>query len=232
MISVITTTHNDKDKLHHLYYSLKKQTFKNFEWIIADDGSDDGTWDAIRGYAKSKKVKIDAFAQLNKGMRLARNINNALRRAEGRIVFVVFADTYLEPNTLELVHRFYDDDSFGCGLRRNVNQDKTFHSWDWRIRDDSRMIGLVLDIEKYTHPYTMMCGNSMIAGRKSLEKIGYWPEEYEGYGKEDWCTYLRLYRLGLKPKLYNNIIVNHFWHGHSSPDSENNTKLFDKELKQ
>lgn len=43
MITVLTPTYNRKEKLVNLYESLVKQTNKNFEWIVIDDGSTDKT---------------------------------------------------------------------------------------------------------------------------------------------------------------------------------------------
>lgn len=39
-ISVITATFNAEENLSHLIYSLENQTYKNFEWIVADGGAD------------------------------------------------------------------------------------------------------------------------------------------------------------------------------------------------
>lgn len=42
-ISIITPTYNRAKTLHRVFESLEKQTYKNFEWIIIDDGSTDET---------------------------------------------------------------------------------------------------------------------------------------------------------------------------------------------
>ena len=43
MITVFTPSYNRKKELKDLYESLKKQTNKDFEWLIVDDGSSDNT---------------------------------------------------------------------------------------------------------------------------------------------------------------------------------------------
>ena len=43
MISVFTATYNRANELKELYKSLQNQTYKDFEWIIVDDGSTDDT---------------------------------------------------------------------------------------------------------------------------------------------------------------------------------------------
>ena len=43
MVTIFTPTYNRAHLLVKLYESLKKQTSKNFEWLVVDDGSTDGT---------------------------------------------------------------------------------------------------------------------------------------------------------------------------------------------
>ena len=48
MITVFTPTYNRAHLLPRLYESLCKQTFKDFEWVIVDDGSVDDTKEVVR----------------------------------------------------------------------------------------------------------------------------------------------------------------------------------------
>ncbi len=50
LISVFTPTYNRADLLHRLYDTLILQTYKNFEWIIVDDGSKDNTKDVVSSF--------------------------------------------------------------------------------------------------------------------------------------------------------------------------------------
>jgi glycosyltransferase involved in cell wall biosynthesis len=230
MISVISATYNHNRSIEFLYESLCKQTYKDFEWIVADDGSNDGTWQRLQWFDTLKQINMDAMSQLNRGMRLSQNINRAFRRAKGDILFVIMGDSFIDDDVLQKISEEYVPGTAGSCLRLNVNKDKTFHSWDWRMGNNRSAMGKILDMEDDPAPYYRLTGNSMLLERKTLESIGWWPENYVGYGKEDHCVYLRLFRKGVKLLMYNNITVNHFWHGESGVDSENNTKLFNEEL--
>ncbi|RLB83746.1 MAG: hypothetical protein DRH17_00910 [Deltaproteobacteria bacterium] len=232
-ISVVTGTYNHIKLLPKLYQSLKNQTYKHFEWIICDDGSNDGTWELIQDYASEDWV--EGFAQTNKGMRLARSLNNGIRHAKGNPVFFVMGDSYLDVDTLEKLAQSYIPQSAGSGLRRHVNEDGSFHSWEWRYRKnlDGLIVKLkacITDQNVKIHPFAHLTGNSMIVSKEHLEKIGYWPEEYEGYGRDDLTVFLRLERLGVELYMYNNIIINHVWHGEGGADNPKNIELFEKEL--
>ena len=58
MITVFTPTYNRKDELKKLYKSLLNQNFKDFEWLIVDDGSEDGTEEAIKNFINENKIII------------------------------------------------------------------------------------------------------------------------------------------------------------------------------
>lgn len=230
MISVITPCYNHIKTLPFLYESLVKQTYKNFEWIVADDGSTDGTWQRIQYWDTLNQLKMDAVSQLNRNMRLSQSINRAFKRSTGNIVFVLMGDSFIDDYILEKINEEFIPGTAGSCLRLNLNQNQTFHSWDWRIGNNESAKGKILDMSFDPAPYYRLTGNTMLMERKTLESVGWWPEEYVGYGKEDYCVYLRLFRKGVKLMMYNNILVKHFWHGESGADSENNTKLFEKEL--
>ena len=57
-LTVFTPTYNRQDMLGRVYDSLKEQTNKDFEWLIVDDGSTDGTEDVVKGFKKEKEIKI------------------------------------------------------------------------------------------------------------------------------------------------------------------------------
>lgn len=55
-ITVFTPTFNREGYLTKLYNSLLNQKFNNFEWVIVDDGSTDGT--KLSSVNLSKKIKL------------------------------------------------------------------------------------------------------------------------------------------------------------------------------
>lgn len=224
-ISIITGTYNQYKQLLKLYESLVKQKEFVHEWIVCDDGSTDGTWSLLRGLATDSSINVQGFSQTHKGMRLARNLNNGLRHATGDLLFFVMGDSYLQSDTLRILQDEYIPGSAGCGVRENVNQKGELVGLDWRINDNNRDTILV-----GKEGYQYMTGNSMIVARKDMEKLGGWSEKYEGYGRDDYDVFLRLERLGVPLYCYNNIRINHLYHGEGQPDNPENIKLFEKEF--
>ena len=60
--TIFTPTFNRKELLGKLYSSLQNQTYRDFEWLIVDDGSTDGTEERvdifIRKMAENKELII------------------------------------------------------------------------------------------------------------------------------------------------------------------------------
>lgn len=103
LITVFTPTYNRKHTLDRLYDSLINQTFKNFEWVIVDDGSSDGTDSFIQQLVDKNEISIKFQKQRNQGKHIA--INNGLEVARGEFFFIVDSDDFLPYNSLEIISK-------------------------------------------------------------------------------------------------------------------------------
>nr|WP_300815394.1 glycosyltransferase family A protein [uncultured Acetatifactor sp.] len=56
-ITVFTPTYNRAYIIGEVYVSLEKQTYKNFEWLVIDDGSSDNTEDVIKNFIQENKME-------------------------------------------------------------------------------------------------------------------------------------------------------------------------------
>jgi len=65
-ITVITPTYNRAHTLNRVYESLKKQVFKNFVWIIMDDGSTDNTQELVNKFSNENLIEIKYFQGKNR----------------------------------------------------------------------------------------------------------------------------------------------------------------------
>lgn len=97
-ITIFTPTYNRGDLLNVLYESLLKQEYKNFEWLIVDDGSSDNTKDVVNQFISEKKIDIKYIFQKNGGKHRA--INTGIKKATGDLFFIVDSDDYLTDDAL------------------------------------------------------------------------------------------------------------------------------------
>ena len=81
--TVFTPTFNRKELLRKLYSSLQNQTYGDFEWLIVDDGSTDGTEDRVKEFINEKKLDIRYFHKENGGKQRAYNFG--VEKAEGEL---------------------------------------------------------------------------------------------------------------------------------------------------
>ena len=107
MITVFTPTYNRGYIISELYESLTQQTFKNFEWLIVDDGSSDETESIINQVIKENKINIKYKKQKNSGKHVA--INNGVSDASGELFFIVDSDDYLSSDALEKLEKRFQD---------------------------------------------------------------------------------------------------------------------------
>ena len=123
-ISILTPTYNRGKLLLPLYDSLKNLTFKDFEWLIVDDGSEDDTeqyalsW--IAHNIENAEFPICYIKKSNGGKHTA--INRGVREANGELILILDSDDTLPSDSLATIAQYYEQckgykDCAGvCGL--------------------------------------------------------------------------------------------------------------------
>ena len=89
VVSVITPAYNAERYIEHTLESALRQTFREFELLVVDDGSTDGTAAIAQRYAE-KDARFRVLRQTNRGIAAARNL--AMRRARGRYLALLDSD--------------------------------------------------------------------------------------------------------------------------------------------
>ena len=113
-LTIFTPTYNRAHTLPDLYNSLCKQTCQDFEWLVVDDGSTDGSDELVRAWVKEDKIDIRYFYQENAGKMMAHN--RAVEEAKGQLFMCLDSDDYLcSERVVEDCLKFWED---------NVHSDK------------------------------------------------------------------------------------------------------------
>ncbi len=99
LITVFVPTFNRAHLLGRVFESLKVQTFKDFEWVIVDDGSRDNTKDLVEGWQQHSPFEIQYLRKANGGKHTA--INPGVDLARGEFMVILDSDDWLAPNALE-----------------------------------------------------------------------------------------------------------------------------------
>lgn len=104
--TVFTPTFNRAHTIARVFESLKKQTYKNFEWVVVDDGSSDGTDKLIAEWAKTAHFPIIYLKQENQGKHIA--INKGLEVARGELFLIADSDDAFISKSLEIFVRTWE----------------------------------------------------------------------------------------------------------------------------
>lgn len=107
-ISVIIPVYKVEKYLKKCINSVIKQTYKDIEIILVDDGSPDACPEICDDFAK-KDSRINVIHKQNGGLSSARNAG--LDIAVGQYVYFLDSDDYIEPNTLEIMIKKMRDNS-------------------------------------------------------------------------------------------------------------------------
>lgn len=123
-VSVIIPVYNEEEYLPRLLESLKNQTFRDFEVIVADAGSKDNT----------VKIARDYGAKIVKGGVPAVGRNNGAKAAKGEFLFFFDADvkfnrTFLDKALRELDERYLDLSTCEFRPLSNLLMDRVIHEF-------------------------------------------------------------------------------------------------------
>lgn len=99
--TVFTPTYNRAALLTELYESLKTQTYKNFEWLIVDDGSTDNTEETVAGFKKENILTVNYIKKENGGKQRAYNL--AVENARGELFICLDSDDKYVSDGLEVI---------------------------------------------------------------------------------------------------------------------------------
>ena len=104
-VSILTPIYNRGRLLRRLYESISKQTYRDFEWLIVDDGSTDDTCkvveEQILNDANNNHLTVRYVYKNNGGKHTA--VNKGVDLANGELIFIADSDDMLPENAIETV---------------------------------------------------------------------------------------------------------------------------------
>ncbi len=106
-ITVFTPTYNRAYCLGRAYESLLRQTCKEFEWLVIDDGSTDNTRSLVESWQREDQIPIRYIYKENGGMHTAHN--TAFRNISTELCMCLDSDDMLTDDCIEVVLRFWNE---------------------------------------------------------------------------------------------------------------------------
>lgn len=198
-LSVLLVNWNGLADTRHCLRSIEAQSFRDFETILADNGSTDGSTSAI-----PKEFPWVTFLPLGRNTGFATANNEAAKKAKGALLFVVNTDTEFPENLfatlIEAAKRYPAYDIFSplmlCFDERNLVDCKGMRFCPYLA---GRMIGQGETFDEAEKPFDIFgaTGGAMLLRREVYEKIALFDDVFF-FNNEDVDFALRAFDAGYK----------------------------------
>ena len=192
-VSILMATYNRAGFIGPAIESVRKQTFQDWELIIADDGSTDDTEKVVKEWQKKEARIVYTQSETNQG--ISKNYNRGLLLAKGEYVAMIDDDDPWSDNgKLEKQIKFLDShpDYVGCGGGVIVVDTKSEELYRYLKPETDE------EIRKYILFSNPMANSTTLFRRAAGEKVGWYDETTRYSGDRDFWL-----KMGLVGKLYN-----------------------------
>lgn len=168
-LTIFTPAFNRAYCLHHCYESLKRQTCKDFIWLVIDDGSTDNTKELIETWQEEGKVEINYCWQKNQGMHGAHN--TAYEKTDTELNVCIDSDDYMPDDAVEKILAFWaahgnekvsgmvgldadkDNQILGTTLPKHLKQASLFDLYyKHGVTGDKKLVYRTALTKKYPYP--------------------------------------------------------------------------------
>lgn len=208
-LSIVTVNYHGLKDTCELIESLKKNIHAfTYEIIIVDNASPNNEASSIRELHPDVKV-----IPSEKNLGFAGGNNLGMKQAQGKYIFLINNDTYMEENSLPfLIGRLNSSKKIGmvCPLIRYVEGSRPIQFFGYTslkpitLRNKSLHYGdSINDVNLKAHITPYAHGAAMLFRKDILEKVGYMPEIYFLYYEElDWSVQIRRagYEIWVEPQ--------------------------------
>ena len=106
-LTIFTPAYNRAHTITRTYESLLRQTCKDFEWLVVDDGSTDSTRELVEGWIKENLIPIRYISQENQGMHGAHN--TAYRNISTELNTCIDSDDFMPDDAVEKIISFWKE---------------------------------------------------------------------------------------------------------------------------
>lgn len=188
-VSIIMGIYNCAQTLPEALDSILNQTYKDYEVIMCDDGSTDGTYDIAQKYVESHSNFL--LIKNDKNLKLAATLNHCLEYADSEYIARMDGDDISLPERLEMLISFLDEHSeYSFVSSAMIHFDE---NGDWKITQKTEKP--TKDSFKWGSPF---CHAPVMMRKKDLNAIGNYTAEPKVERMEDYYLWHKFYMAGYK----------------------------------
>lgn len=197
--SIVTVCFNSEKTIRTTIESVLQQKYKNYEYIIVDGASIDGTMDIVKSYETKFEGRLRYISEPDKGIYDA--FNKGVRMSTGKYVWIVNSDDYIEPNALEelatITTKYSKEDApvINGGMRLITNNNQTIYT----SSADKAMRAYKEDRMGAPHPSTLIPKNI-------YNIVGLYDDRY--FIASDLAWFHKAHGMGIKYLFIDTVITN------------------------
>lgn len=181
LFSITTPCYNSEKTIERTIKSILNQEYDDYEYIIIDGGSTDGTLDIIKQYVPLFKGKMKWISEPDNGIYDA--FNKGVKFSKGVYCWNVNSDDYLEPTALinlkKLIDSFPTNYFPVISAGANIRDSAGAYVRNFIFTKEISMKLLSKDSISFVHPATLI-------PKEVYEKVGLYDERYMIMGDLDW----------------------------------------------
>lgn len=231
-LSIVITIYDKYDYLYCVLNSLKIQSYKNFEVIIAEDCEKKEMLERLNKWKNEFNFKIKHISQEDIGFRKNKILNKALKICEGKYIIIIDGDCFLHKKFLEnYIKYFLKGYEVVFGRRCEMSEKLSNKILDLKGNYKIKLTDLIFPYSKaWTEciylPFfkeikkrkLRLLGSNMGFTRDIIFKINGFNEDYEGAGiGEDTDLQWRFLAINTKYiAVKNKLIQYHLYHGRAN----------------
>jgi glycosyltransferase involved in cell wall biosynthesis len=237
LISVIVTTYNREDALDAALRALSRQSDKNFEIVVADDGSRADTADLVENWTSRLSMPLKYVRHEHRGFRGGEIRNRGIRVSAGALCIFLDGDCLPRADFVAMHRRLYEPGWFVAGNRILLSRKLTeavltqglaAETWSFAALMRGRLSGgvnrLMPAVRLPLGPLRKLYGRdwegaktcNLSVARGDLDRVDGFDSAYAGWGLEDSDLVVRLLHAGVRRKDGRFATgVLHLWHPHN-----------------
>lgn len=205
-ISIVIPCYNAEATLQRTLESLEKQCDKDFEVVIVNDGSTDGSEKIVT--EKQNRLNIRYIAQANQGLGASRN--NGIKEATGEYVCFLDADDIWKENKVSRIRRHLM--SQDGGTVEMIVHDELL------VDKELKTISYLKSTVPKDWVHIVLYGNTLSPSavcvrRELVLKEGGFKIDKNVHGAEDWDLWIRLLRKGISVLVIPEVLGYYVMHG-------------------
>ena len=190
MLTIVTVCFNSKNSIQRTLDSVLNQTINNFDYVIIDGNSTDGTREILNSYIfkfRSKKINLKIISENDNGIYDA--MNKGVQQSQTKYVTFLNSDDYLHCEFVQIM-KYYLEENFDFVYSSiYFIRNRTIKEYT----PDTIDINFKFNKMPFTHP-------GLVVKKKIFDKIGYFDTKYKYSADLNWIFIM------LKKKSFSSIL--------------------------